>query len=109
MNKSPIVTAVEKIQKDISAKMADLGGLHDNHIKFITYYLIDVIKIENFTFEIKYLEKPKRFVIRTFTKNGQEVYCKPKPADFLDKMRDHMGLDQWVIEFNKRENNEKTD
>lgn len=93
---------VKKVIDKVNNELVHLGGLTDQHTKFITYFVNQVLKFENFRFELRYLESPKRFIIHVYTVDGQEVWCKPKPADILDKMEKHLKMEGWRIEFAKR-------
>jgi hypothetical protein len=101
--KSVINGVGQKLAKKLNDQLHFLGGLEDQHIKFITFFVKEKLGFSKFRFEIKYLETPKRIIIHLYTVDGQELWCKPKPADMFDKMVEFLNLEKdWKIEYAKK-------
>lgn len=100
---SVINEAASKLASKLNNELHFLGGLSDQHIKFISFFIQEKLGFRKFRYEIKYLETPKRLIIHVYTPEGQELYCRPKPADLFAKMVEYLGIDKdWVIIFAKR-------
>lgn len=103
MSDKPISPLVKRVVERVNDDLIHLGGLTDQHVKMITFYVTEKLGFKKFRYEIKYLEKPKRFIIHIFSHDGtMELYCKPKPADILDKMAEYLKLPEWKISFAER-------
>lgn len=90
--------AHQRVQESVQA----LGGLDDNHLKFLTYFMVHELKWPNFRFEMDYRSKPKILTIHCFTQEGAELYVRPKQADLLDKMVKYLNLLEWQFKFARK-------
>ena len=106
MSDKPLEQAAKKLYSKLNEQLLVLGGLTDDHIKFITFFITERLGFSKFRFEVRYLESPKRFIIHLYTLQGQEIYTRPKPDNLLDEMTDFLDLKDWKIEFAKRPTNE---
>jgi hypothetical protein len=97
--KRPISQVAKVVEKRLQTALIELGGLEDNHLKFLTYFVKHEFKIPLFRFEMNYRSKPKTLTIHCFTDSGQEMYVKAKQVDIFDKMVKHLGLENWTFRF----------
>lgn len=100
--KRPISQVVKVVENRLQKALIELGGLEDNHLKFLTYFVKYEFKIPHFRFEMNYRSNPKVLTIHCFTDSGQEMYVRAKQVDLFDKMTEHLGLKNWTIKFAER-------
>lgn len=100
--KRPISQVAKVVEKRLQTALVELGGLEDKHLKFLTYFVKHEFKIPAFRFEMNYRSNPKTLTIHCLADSGQELIVKPKQADILDKIAEHLGLKNWTIRFAER-------
>jgi hypothetical protein len=79
--------------------VADLGGLEDKHLKFLTFFLREEMKIEFFDLYVDYECAPKVVTIHCFDSNQKEVYVRLKNAELLVLMVKFLGIPLWEFKF----------
>lgn len=100
--KRPISQVAKVVEKRLQKALIELGGLEDNHLKFVTYFVKYEFKIPVFRFEMNYRSNPKLLTIHCYTNSGQEMFVRAKQADIFDKMVKHLGLENWTFKFAER-------
>lgn len=101
-DKRPISQVAKVVENRLQKALIELGGLEDNHLKFLTYFVKHEFKIPVFKFKMNYRSNPKVLTIHCFTNEGQEMFVRAKQADIFVKMAEHLGLKNWTIKFAER-------
>ena len=106
MTKKPVSQVVSLVQKRVEKAVSELGGLDDNHLKFLAYWLKYEMMCSHYRLEMNYQSKPKLMTIHVFSlgphREWVEFYLRPKQVDLLDKIGEYLKLAEWEIEFAKR-------
>lgn len=102
--KKPVSQVVSLVQKRVENAVSELGGLDDNHLKFLAYWLRYEMRCPHYRLEMDYQSKPKLMTIHVFSQEWVEFYLKPKVPDITGKIAKYLKLDQWNIQFARREN-----
>lgn len=104
MSDKPISKVASLVHARVGEALLGLGGLEDQHLKYLTYYVRYELKVPNFRFKVDTTKNPKVLTIHCFTTGDdpKEVFIRPKQPDILDKMAKHLGLSQWKFEFARK-------
>jgi len=99
MTKKSKSYAVRKAAEIWNEPIKELDGLSMGGIKVLHFFISELAGFAFYKIEVFYEREPKEIVIRTFTKDGQEFFIRPKNFDILDALPGKIGAPGYKVRF----------